>query len=250
MFFTVLGRRMAGVALAALCSVGTAQASILITGTRVIYPMQEREVTVRLTNNGSQPSVVQSWLDNGDPKQTPDTADVPFVLTPPIARVDARRSQSLRIAYTQADLPKDKESLFWLNVLEVPATAKDMPGNTQQLRIVFRSRIKFIMRPQGLEGDSASAAEKLIWRVVPGANGKGWAIECTNPTGFHVSFNRIELAHDGKSSDAGGGMVAPQATERFPLRDDLNAAPADAEIHFSTIDDYGAFVPHKSPLKP
>lgn len=251
MFSKYSVRRCVAAALLAGGLSSVAHAAILITGTRVIYPMQEREVTVRVTNNGPKPSVVQSWIDDGDAKQTPDNAVVPFVLTPPIARVDPSRSQSLRIVSTQTNLPTDRESLYWLNVLEVPADAKAAPVSPQELRIVFRSRIKLIVRPKDLPGNPDAAGEKLTWRVVPGAAGKGWAIECNNPSAYYVSFNRIDLAQDGKTTEAGGGMVAPRATERFPLPD-LKAAPAggNAEVRYSTINDYGGFVDHKSPLQP
>jgi hypothetical protein len=54
----------------ALCMVG-AHASVVINGTRVIYPSDEREVTVKLSNEGSLPALVQAWLDDGDPRALP-----------------------------------------------------------------------------------------------------------------------------------------------------------------------------------
>ena len=55
-------------AAAVVCSVATfaAQAAITITGTRVVYPAQNREVNVRLNNVDSRPVLVQPWLDDGD----------------------------------------------------------------------------------------------------------------------------------------------------------------------------------------
>lgn len=56
--------------------------SVVISGTRVIYPATEREVTVKMENKGSSPVLIQSWVDNGDQNSTPDTAKAPFLLTP------------------------------------------------------------------------------------------------------------------------------------------------------------------------
>ena len=59
------------VALVVWMSAGRAQASVVITGTRVIYPEMEREVTVKLNNDGNTPALVQVWLDDGNPKTLP-----------------------------------------------------------------------------------------------------------------------------------------------------------------------------------
>ena len=42
-------------------------ANVVITGTRVIYPSNQKTVSVQLTNVGTKPSLVQAWIDNGDP---------------------------------------------------------------------------------------------------------------------------------------------------------------------------------------
>lgn len=38
-----------------------AQANVVIAGTRVIYPADQREVTLRLDNRGELPALVQVW---------------------------------------------------------------------------------------------------------------------------------------------------------------------------------------------
>ncbi|SQI40047.1 Chaperone protein focC precursor [Leminorella richardii] len=61
-----------------------AMAGIVITGTRVIYPAGEREVTVKIDNRGDKPVLAQSWVDDGDANATPETAKAPFTITPPL----------------------------------------------------------------------------------------------------------------------------------------------------------------------
>ncbi len=79
-----------------------ALAGVVVNGTRVIYPAQAREVTVQVDNVGESPALVQAWIDSGDANQTADTSDAPFVLTPPIARVEPGRSQALRLIFSGA----------------------------------------------------------------------------------------------------------------------------------------------------
>ncbi|HGY8840292.1 TPA: fimbria/pilus periplasmic chaperone, partial [Escherichia coli] len=92
-------------------------ANVVITGTRVIYPAGQHNVNVQLTNVGISPSLIQAWIDNGDPKAAPETIKTPFVITPPIARIDGNKGQTLRLSYTGEPLPADRESVFYLNVL-------------------------------------------------------------------------------------------------------------------------------------
>jgi chaperone protein EcpD len=236
----VLRYAMAGCLLLSGMFAGRGEASVVIGGTRVVYPAQDKEVTVKLNNEGSQPALVQVWLDSGDEKSTPDTAKVPFTVAPPIFRMEPGKGQALRIVYTKEPLPTDKESLFWVNVLEVPPKSDDDGRNKMQF--AFRTRIKLFFRPAGLPGDAASAPEKLSWKVMAGEGGKGVALQVTNPTPFHVSFAHVGLKIGERRipGSGKGGMVAPGANTTFPL-DGVTALPgADAQAEFTVINDYGA----------
>ena len=66
-----------GLAFASTVVAPATQAEIVIHGTRVIYPSDAREVTLQVSNNGSKPALVQAWIDEGDPKSTPDQSKSP-----------------------------------------------------------------------------------------------------------------------------------------------------------------------------
>ncbi|MBE1161437.1 fimbrial biogenesis chaperone [Dyella acidiphila] len=211
-------------------------ASVTIDRTRLIYQQDDREADVRLRNDGPKPVVVQSWLDNGDATQAPADIPVPFVLMPPIARVEAAHGQVLRVVYTGEPLPHDKESVFWLNVLEIPP--KEQPAESRNvLQFAIRSRIKLFYRPKGLSGDAADAPSKLTWKIV--AQGDGYALEASNPTAYHVSLNRVALQLDSRIIEAGDGMVSPGETQRYALKG-VQQAPAAGRVKYSFIDDWGA----------
>ena len=76
------------------------QAGIVINGTRVIYPAERREVTLQLNNTGTTPALIQSWLDSGNMDSQPASEKAPFVILPPVTRVDGGQSQTLRIMYS------------------------------------------------------------------------------------------------------------------------------------------------------
>ncbi|CNG41056.1 fimbrial biogenesis chaperone [Yersinia frederiksenii] len=215
------------------------QASVVISGTRVIYPENQKEVTVKVTNMGSGPVVLQSWIDNGDVNARPETLKVPFVLTPPINRVEPNKSQTLRISYTGTTLPKDRESVFWLNVLEIPAKA-DANSKQNYLQMAYRSRIKLFFRPQGLIGNPNDAAKSLVWTKVSGG------LKATNSTPFHISLVTVGVNIGGKPSRIEGQMISPNDSMKFALPDNSSVSTVDIEF----INDYGAVNKLSQAIKP
>ncbi|MFM0736568.1 fimbria/pilus periplasmic chaperone [Paraburkholderia xenovorans] len=158
----------------------TAWANVVITGTRIIYPESAREVTVKLDNRGDKPALVQTWIDNGDSKTQADKADVPCVLLPPVFRIEPGRAQTLKMTYTHDPLPQDRESMFWLNVLDIPPNP-DSNESTNLLRLAFRSRLKIFFRPEGLSAEGAAAAATAVtWKLVRAPRGEGFAVEAGN----------------------------------------------------------------------
>lgn len=217
---------------------GRSEASVVIAGTRIVYPAQDKEVTIKLTNEGKRPSLVQFWLDDGDEKSTPDTAKVPFTVMPPVFRIDAGKAQTVRVAYVGASLPTDKESLFWINALEIPPKPENTNGSNY-MQFAFRTRIKLFYRPKGLPGDAIAAPDKLECTLVPAQSGKGMTLKITNPTPYYVNFAHIGIKVGERVADAEGrgGMVAPGATAEFQIPD-LNSATG-AQAALDVINDYG-----------
>jgi len=221
--------------------VSSANATVVIGGTRVVYPAQESEMTVKLSNEGGRSALVQVWLDTGDSSQSPSDIKVPFVLTPPVFRLDPGKGQTIRLRYTHEALPKDKESLFWFNVLEVPPKET---GKVNTLELAIRTRIKLLFRPQGLPGTASEAPPKTRWQLVPGKDGHGYALKASNPTSYYVNLGKVVLTAGGKTFDAGQGYVAPGRDELFPVKG-LDAPASGAEVVYTSIDDYGQGVEGK-----
>ncbi len=231
--------------------VGThAIAGVVISGTRVIYPAAQKEVSVKLNNNGNLPALVQTWVDNGNVESTPADSKAPFLLSPPVFRIDPNKGQTLRMMFTGPALPEDKESVFWLNVLEIPPKAPAATEGTNVLSMAFRSRIKIFYRPTTLTGNASEAAQKLQWRAQPAPTGKGYELQASNPSAFHVSLVGLTLIDGGKRYSGADGMVPPKSNMQFALPE-LRALPsATAMLEFNSIDDYGALNPQNYPLRP
>lgn len=143
---------------------------IYIYGTRVIYPAQKKEITVQLMNEGNRSALVQSWIDDGDTSLPPEKIQVPFVMTPPVVRVSGGSGQQLKIKQLANTLPKDRESLFFLNVLDIPPNSSDTEGKNI-IKFAMQNRIKFIYRPQGIAGvDKNSFSHLNVMHVSGGVN--------------------------------------------------------------------------------
>ncbi len=212
-----------------------ALAGIVITGTRVVYPAGEREVAVKIDNRGSEPVLAQSWVDEGDPDATPETTRAPYTISPPVNRINPGKGQTLRLRYVGESLPTDKESVFWLNVLEVPPLKKNKQN---QLQMAFRSRIKIFYRPAGLPGNANLAGQSVTWKREK--NG----VEGTNPTPYYVSLANIAEDKEGKRPIGEGGMIAPGGKAFFPLKKKVST------IYPSYINDYGGITPTAQSVAP
>lgn len=213
-------------------------AGIVLGGTRVIYPADQNEVTVNMRNAGTLPVLAQSWIDNGNQSQTPDKIPSPFVITPPINRIDAGKGQTLRISLiNKQSIPENKESVFYLNVLEIPSKDKNL-SDTNHISIAFRTRIKIFYRPTSLTGSANEAPELLQWELVNGG------VKAINPTPFYITLGKVTYTNVGKKYETDGNMIAPGSTSDFHFSN-VNDINDTSNISFSSINDYGAVVSHK-----
>ncbi|EKZ6372265.1 molecular chaperone [Klebsiella aerogenes] len=164
--------------------INTTSANTIINGTRVIYPEKNKEIIVQLVNNGDEPSLIQAWIDNGDINSTPETAHVPFLLTPPVVKVSGHNGQQLRIQKLPAPLPGDEESVFYLNVLDIPPKPENML-NENTIQLAIKSRIKLFYRPESMKGTLDDAVSKIV------NNTNGNNLTLINNSPFHITVSNI-----------------------------------------------------------
>lgn len=214
-------------------------ADIVISGTRVIYPQSAKDVTVKMENRGTKPLLVQSWLDDGRDTVNPQELKLPFIVTPPVSRIDPSKGQTVRITWTQQPLAQDRESLFWFNVLEVPPKAKD--GDSQNvLQLAFRTRIKMFFRPDGLPGDPAIAAGNLKWSQ------QGTALIANNSSPYYVSMAKATVTVNGKKIEVDSHTIPPLSNETIPVKN----APAlrGGKIEYTAINEFGGTEKHQAAI--
>lgn len=215
------------VGLLSLFAVNQAMAGISLSSTRLIFDGKHKEAGITVRNSGAD-VLIQSWVDTDN-----DEASVPFAVTPPLVRVSDGEQQILRVIYEGTGMPKDRESVVWLNVQEIPQSAKT--ANTLQLAV--RQRIKLFFRPAGLKNNAYQAPAELTWRLNERA-GKT-KLELKNPGLYHVSIADINVQSGNISEHPFDSMmIAPGEQKEFALKH-LQAA-SSPRLSFSSINDYGA----------
>ena len=212
--------RTTGLAVALLpLALMTANAGVIIGGTRVIFEGAKKEATINITNPDNTPYLIQSWIDMQDGV----SGKTPFIITPPLYRLDGGQKNLERIVMT-GSLPQEQESLFWLNIKAIPSASQQMNA----LQIAVKTRIKLIYRPDGLRASTPEEqATKLTWQQ------SGNAIQVNNPTPYVINFNEITLG--GRKLDD-VTYVLPGASARFLLPEGVSGH----SLTFKVINDYGS----------
>ncbi|HBH7067125.1 TPA: molecular chaperone [Enterobacter cloacae] len=197
-----------------------AHAGITIGGTRVVYPENKKESSIGIANPDNLDYLVQSWVETEDNARE----KAPFLITPPLFRLDAKQDNVLRIIRTGGNLPTDRESLFWLNIKSIPSSARN--ENTNTLQIAIKTRIKLLYRPASITGKPEDVTTKLTWHT------QGNQLIVENPTPFYMNFQEIKL--DGKKVDK-ATYAKPKAETHFSVPGNITAR----SVSWKIINDYG-----------
>ena len=206
-----------------------ADAALKIEGTRLIYFGQDKGAGISVVNQATREVVVQTWISGED-----DSTDrtVPFAATEPLVQLGAGEHYKLRILYAGEGLPSDRESLFWLNIMEIPLK----PDDPNSVQFAIRQRLKLFYRPPALQGGSAEAVQQLVW------SSDGRTVTVNNPSAFHLSL--VNLRTDNLAlSD----YLLLKPYERKTLTAP-SALPKGTTLHFTEITDIGLQARHSTAL--
>lgn len=192
---------------------------VTVGGTRLIYNGGKKEASLSVTSTDTNPYLIQSWAET----QNAGAEKAPFIVTPPLFRLEGNEQNLLRIVRTGGNLPEDRESLYWLNIKAIPAGSKKEGANT--LQIAVKTSIKLIYRPQGLKGVPEDVTNKLTWTQ------SGTRLTVNNPTPFVMNFQQIKV----------GGREIKDITYVLPMSQASFTTPANVSgtVSWKLISDYG-----------
>lgn len=198
--------------------------------TRVIYNPDASGATLSVSNQQDYPILVQGKVYAEDKKSA-----APFIVTPPLFRLEAGQQSRLRIVRTGGVVVPDRESLQWLCVGGIPPKETDVWANNEtdkslksvvlNLEVSMHNCIKLLVRPSGVNGTPMDAAADLIWKR------QGNKISVHNASPFYMNLSSVTV---GGKPVKGLDYVAPFAERSFSLPEG-----ATGKVEWKIITDVG-----------
>lgn len=170
--------------LAALTTALPVRAVVNVDQTRIVFASDSLAQAIALSNDAKTPTIVQVWVDDGDVHSTPDKNNTPIIVLPPVFKMSPQEIRSLRVLLTSRNnLVKGKESLYWLNIYQIPSLNAEQKKADKKIILPLRLRIKVFVRPEGLEAPKPVDQQKLTF------SSQGGQLTVDNPTPWFMSMS-------------------------------------------------------------
>lgn len=196
--------------------------------TRVIFPAEEKSVIAGIDNQSDNIYLIKAQVMMSPAEKTNTlTVSTPFVVTPPLFRLEPQSRYSVRILpQDTVSLPADRESVFYLSFLAIPAT-KPADNTSTQVSIGLNTVIKLFYRPRDLASTVDAAQGQLAFYAQSGQT------VVHNPTPYYITLSTLQ--RDGQALDItlAGPMLAPYS--QVPL----NGVTPGREMRYTVINDLG-----------
>jgi P pilus assembly chaperone PapD len=120
-------------------------ASVIMTGTRIIYNEGSRSVDVNLKNQSDFPMLCRRGLMTGRcPVGRMPLSGFPLS-PPPVFRIQPGAGQVVKVTFTGGlNLPDDRESVFYFNFLQVPPSNINKNDVKNKMLVMLRNRVKIL----------------------------------------------------------------------------------------------------------
>lgn len=198
-----------------------AAGGVVVGSTRVVFDGSKKEANLSLKNNNDKSTyLIQSWVEDASGNNK-----TPFIITPPLFKLDPVKENMLRIVRAGGNLPEDRESVYYVNVKAIPPAPAEESANTLQLAI--KTRMKLFYRPAGLKGSPMDSYKALVWKK------EGDSLRIVNNTPFSVTLSEVKV--NGSEIDK-VDLVLPMSSTSYKLPSKVNIG---AQVVFTTINDYG-----------
>ncbi|MBN5204548.1 molecular chaperone [Serratia marcescens] len=232
LLYVLVALSLQGGLLPTACAAKASPPGITFHVLRVIYSESEKNgATLTVRNNSPAPYLMQSQVRQVDPTTggvdltSPYSLAMPFIVTPPLSRLEANGELTLRIRRGDVALPADRESVFYVSMKALPTRAAE----GQKMAMTVVSNIKMFYRPAGLiKRAVAEMAPKLAFRQ------EGNTLTARNPTPYWLTFSRLSVGGVALEKPALRMMVPPFGRQRYTL-----PAIATGKVTWQLIDEDG-----------
>ena len=166
-------------------------AAVSLDRTRAIIEGDSTPVVINIENQSDTlPYLAQAWIDDKDGNKLTTS---PLIATPLVQRLEPNVKSMIRVSTTDiSKLPKDRESVYYFNLREIPPKSEKL----NVMQVALQSKIKLFYRPDAiLDKAKTNWALDLELDIV----NSGYMVKNTSP--FYLTV--IGLAGDKNKSENG-----------------------------------------------
>ena len=205
--------------------------------TRIIFNEKDASLSFPVRNGSDSPYLLRTYIVN---PQTQTTAKQLYV-APEVLRLSSHSTQSCRIVRLTNDFRSDRESLFFLRGLFIPASydraPKDSRTTSASFTVALQINLKLFYRPRALAHSNGAALASETLAVTR----SGDTVRCRNTTPYHVTLSELKVQGKPCTLTAENSMLAPFATHAYLI--DKNWGTTPVTVTWRAIDDYGNLTP-------
>lgn len=220
-------------------SLGTKATIVPLQG-RVIFSRSDIDRRLLIVNNDSHaPVLLQSWIDEGDSRDINKEKNYPFVVIPPVAKMAPGKILNLKVLPTEKinDLPKDRESVFWINLYEIPGVIRSQQEKyTNKIEVGLISQLKITYRPFKDNMNVKGIADAISIHVAD----NGQSLEFVNSSPYYVTLVSIKVKSPSGDQLLKMGMnrmIAPFSNKRFSVNKLTHSK--NIIVEYTLVDDAG-----------
>lgn len=196
---------------------------------RMVFPATEKSISITINNQSDNTYLVQAVVSAEADKKAP----APFLVTPPLFRLEKSSSNIMRIMRVGGVMPQDRESVFYFMASTIPAQSVPVGGAEKagamgaRVSISMRTVLKLFWRPEGLPMSSEASPSRLHFVGVPDG------VVVKNPTPYYQSFASLTFDGIAQDIDRQPSMVPPFGELHFA------SAKGVRQVTWSVMNDYG-----------
>lgn len=186
---------------------------IQLESTRVIYPQGAKNgVNFTIINHTQLVYLLQSRVAPWMTLSEDLTEASPFIVLPPLVRFAPNDEITLRIKLTNNQLPKDRESIFKLQLKAIPSQpTRDnvSEDNDNKMVLALQNSLKLFYRPEGLPIMSIEDRSQAL-RIIE----QDSKLTITNPSPYYITLAEVNIDERPLAID-GQRMIAPFSSATF-----------------------------------
>lgn len=195
-------------------------------------------ISIDMTNGNTDSYLMEAWIATTDentllPKSNNMNERVPFIILSPLKKMEPNTQNSWNIRRIShqvngVDLPRDRESLFWIGIRAIPSEDKNKKENSVYLNIIPNFYFKLLYRPKEIEELKTSQLVKQVKLTR-----KGNSLQIDNPTPFYLTFDYLKVAGNSIKNGEREITLAPFSSQNITL-----TSSATGKIEWRFTDEY------------